>query len=283
MEPTMGRISVMATVRSFAVRSAFSSNKSPRLVTTGCGANDFVADIEEEDKLLHLKLGNYYGHPNPKRAAALNDPRQCVWRSRLEPSDAQFTAPIVLLKSSTDGIMEYTADYFDGQLRGNLIVSVYQGPLYRVILTPSGDQVIPQSNPPILLVNENSVPVGFDGLDVCQAPNGNLIEARISSSSVFVHKPVEPASSTLSIKAVFPTVGGLLGGYTLDIYGKNFSTTNPTVTIKGLACPVSFKSATEIRCTVPASAVVGAADVVVSSGGSVDTFVKGFRYIKGSV
>lgn len=249
-------------------------------MTTGCGPNDFVADIEEEDKVLHIKQGGYYGHPNPKRAADDNDPRQCVWRSQLEPTDAVYTSPLVNVKSSTDGITEYAADHFDGQLRGNLILSVYQGPLYRLILTPNGEDVIPQSNPAILLVNEDSSPVGFDGLDVCQAPNGNLVEVRTSSNAVYVHKPNEPASSKLTVKSVFPVSGGFGGGYILDIYGINFPG-SPTVTVKGLNCPVVSSTSTKIECTAPAGSV-GPSDVVVSSGGTSSTFKKGFRYITGA-
>jgi IPT/TIG domain len=132
------------------------------------------------------------------------------------------------------------------------------------------------------LVNPNSTPVGSDGLDVCQAPNGNLIEARISSSAVYVHKPIEPPSSALTIKAVFPATGGLSGGYILDVYGINFPTTTATVTVRGVNCPVQSKTDILITCRVPAG-TIGIADVVVSGGGLSDTFSKGFRYIKGSV
>ena len=248
-------------------------------VSTGCGPNDFVADIEEEDKFLFIERDNYYGHPNPKRAENLNDPRQCVWRSQTEPSDADYTAPIVNTPASTGGLIEYAYDHFGGQLRGNLIASMYQGPLLRVILDPSGEGVIPQSNPPLLLVNaDTSSNVGEDGLDVTQAPNGNLVECRVSDSTIYVHKPVEPTTSAMSVKGVFPHRGSTAGGSILDIYGVNFSGT-PTVVVGGQSCPVTSTTSTKIECTIPPG--TGLVDVVVTIGQSSSTFSEGYRYITG--
>jgi glucose/arabinose dehydrogenase len=92
-------------------------------MATGCGASDFIDDQWEMDKLNLLERGKYYGHPNHKRAAYFSDTRQCKWRAASELSDASYTAPLSKLKSSTDGICEYQANHFDGQLRGNLIVA----------------------------------------------------------------------------------------------------------------------------------------------------------------
>lgn len=87
---------------------------------TGCGPTDFIPDVETEDKINLLVKDGYYGHPNPKRAAVDGDPRQCVWRSPYDESDADFTAPLLRVPASTDGIIEWQSDHFDKQLRGNL-------------------------------------------------------------------------------------------------------------------------------------------------------------------
>jgi len=113
----------------------------------GCDGEQ-IGDVEEEDKVCWLsswifysvlyvypmltplfslcfiqinliEKGKYYGHPNPKRGE--KDSRQCTWRSSNEPSDGEYTAPLVKVQSSTDGIIEFKSDAFDGQLRGNLI------------------------------------------------------------------------------------------------------------------------------------------------------------------
>jgi len=71
----------------------------------GCNGQQ-VDDIEEEDKLNLIEQGNYYGHPNLKRG-------ECVWRSQEEPSDESYTAPLLILPSSSDGIIEFQSDHFE--------------------------------------------------------------------------------------------------------------------------------------------------------------------------
>lgn len=281
MQPITAQILPMVTVstQSDVFIDSYLNTPLPK-VKTGCGPTDFIADQEEEDKISCVKQGEYYGHPCPIRAEVHNDPRQCVWRSRYEPSDDVYTAPMVGAPSSTNGIIEYAFDHFGGQLRGNLITSVYQGPLLRVIMKPNGEEVIPESNPPLLLVNQrDSTAVGSDGLDVTQAPNGNLIEARLSVSSLYVHKPSEEPTSEMSVKGVFPSRGGLFGGSVLDVAGVNFSS-SATVTVGGASCPVLSTTSTTIECTLPPGSE-GLVDVVVTQGTTKSTFARGYRYITG--
>jgi len=240
-------------------------------MATGCGVGEFMPDVETEDKINLLVQGGYYGHPNPKRAAVDNDPRQCVWRSPFEPSDADFTAPLLRVPASTDGIIEFVTDHFDGQLRGNLIASKYQDGLLRVILTPDGTSVIQQSDPALPLV-------GDDGLDVAQAPDGTLVDARVGSNAIYYHKPVEPPTTDMVVKGVFPTRGSQVGNSTLDIYGINFSGT-PIVSVGGSNCPVTSVSSTKIECTLPGG--TGTVDIVVTLGPETSTFNNGYRYITG--
>ena len=131
---------------------------------TGCGPTQFMPAVETSDKINLLEKGKYYGMPNAKRAAADNDTRQCVWQNPTGPGTSSFTAPLIIMPSSTDGIIEYQADHFDGQLRGNLIASKYLDGLYRVILTPDGLGVVSQSVPPIPLAQFLSIPISVDSL-----------------------------------------------------------------------------------------------------------------------
>ena len=78
-----------------------------------------IPDIEEEDKLNLIVQGGYYGFPNRKRGDI--DARQCVWRSAHEASDADYTAPLAILPASSNGIVEFESEAFEGQLRGDLI------------------------------------------------------------------------------------------------------------------------------------------------------------------
>jgi IPT/TIG domain len=240
----------------------------------GCDPSDMIEDQEREDKLVIVRQGKYYGHPNPRRAAYFQDPRQCVWRNPTEATSADFEAPIAMQLSSADGIIEYTADYFNKQLRGNLLHVKYKSSIFRTVLSSDGLAVHPLTRPALSLVGKN-------GLDLAQAPNGNLIEMRYTTNSIFVQKPTEAASSVLKVYSVFPTRGGLAGGTLLKIYGVNFGS-NPAVTIGSSSCPIVAGSSTPtyIECTIPGGR--GAFDVVVTSGSASYTFERGYRYIVGS-
>jgi IPT/TIG domain/Glucose / Sorbosone dehydrogenase len=227
--------------------------------------------VTESDKLLLLQRGGYYGHPNRKRAET--DPRQCTWRSPNLPSQNGYTAPLMKVQASTCGIIEFESDHFNGQMRGDLILSKYNSELYRVILSPDGTTVNPYTDPAVPLV-------GNGGLAVTQAPDGSLIDARHTEGSCYVYKPVESTSSAMDIKSVFPRRGGLAGGSQLMIFGVNFGG-SPNVTIGGNACVnATLVSPKKITCVLPPS-TVGRKDVTVSTSSASDTFVKGYRYITG--
>lgn len=241
-------------------------------MATGCGEEDRIPDQYDRDELNRLVRGNYYGHANMKRGAT--DPRQCVWRATTVPSGNGYTAPMMRLSSSTNGIIEFDTNHFNGQLRGNLILSKYKDGLFRVILSSDGLTVQPTSNPAISLT-------GDDGLALTQAPNGNIVDARYDKSNCHVFTPVEIQSdAVMVIKAVFPRRGSLLGGTTLHIFGINFSG-SPTVTVGGEDClNVDVSSSTRMKCILPAG-TLGAKDVVVTIGETSDSFTNGYRYITG--
>lgn len=239
----------------------------------GCGEGQFVTAVETEDKVNLLQEGNYYGHPNAKRAIVDNDPRQCTWRSPTSSSSVDFTAPLLIARSSMDGIIEYQADHFDSQLRGNLIASKYTDGLFRIILTADGLGVIPQSVPALPLI-------GDWGLDVCQAPNGNLVEVRLSTNSLFYHRPIEATTTKLKVLSVFPHRGPNTGGTKLNIYGVNLSGTGLAVKVGGRNCPIVTRTTTKLTCTIPGG-TNGNVDVVVTSSTGSYTFQKGYRYISG--
>ena len=237
----------------------------------GCGPGEFIPDVGTEDKINLLIKGKFYGHPNAKRAAAQNDPRQCYWHSANSPSDASYTAPLIIMSSSTDGIIEYQADHFDGQLRGNLIASKFMDGLYRVILTPDGLGVIPQNNSPLPFL-------GRGGLTVTQAPDGTLIEVHFIGNSLYYHKANETSTTALQVNSVFPRRGGNAGGTKLSVYGVNFNA-NSTVKVGGTKCPVLSTTAARITCTLPGGS--GTVDIIVTGSAGTYTFKRGYRYISG--
>jgi hypothetical protein len=239
---------------------------------TGC-EGQFRPDFTEGDKINLLRKGKYYGTPNRIRALTDKDPRQCVWRSQFDPADSNYTAPILITKSSTDGLIEFFGDHFDRQLRGNLIAAKYQGSLYRVVLTPDGEGVIPQSNPYIELTED------VDALDVTQAPNGILISTSLDRNAIYFHKPIEQPTTQLKVLSVFPRRGGQGGGNRLQIYGENF-TDMTRITVGRRNCPVMSFSATKIECTLPGG--TGTVDIVVLGVNNQKyVFERGYRYVTG--
>ena len=186
---------------------------------------------------------------------------------------AGYTPPLMQVEPSTDGIIEWQSDHFDGQLRYNLIASKYMGPLYRIVLNPTGRAVIAASDPAIKLV-------GDKGLDVTQAPDGTLVEVRNPSNAIFFHKPFENLQTKLIIKSVFPRRGGQAGGTRMTIYGINF-TGKLIATIAGVDCPIVSSTLNEIVCLIPGG-TTGTADISVSNdSGELSKFSNGYRYISG--
>jgi hypothetical protein len=257
----------------------YASDNGPNVgygtMMSGCGQQEFIPDVTEGDKINLLVKGKYYGAPNRKRALTDNDPRQCVWHSQNEASNINYTAPILTTTSSTDGLVEFQGDHFDGQLRGNIIAARYLGPLLRIILTPDGSGVIPQSKPAITLTDD------VNALDVTQAPDGTLISCSLGDNALHFHKPSEQPTTALQVKSVFPRRGGLAGGNTLRIFGVNFGngTPPPVVNVGGSTCAVTSISATKIECTLPGG--TGTVDVAVTVGARSYNFQKGYRYIRG--
>jgi glucose/arabinose dehydrogenase len=103
---------------------------------------DGLHDITDAD-------GYYGGHPNPTRAAPAAvgfteavpaaDSRQCEYLRPGVEDDA-----LVTFRPSTNGLAEYTADAFDGRLRGDLLAASYDGAVHRV--TKQDGDVVGQSS-----------------------------------------------------------------------------------------------------------------------------------------
>jgi IPT/TIG domain len=255
---------------------------------TGCGEGMFKPDEQTQDKVDVLVKGKYYGHPNRIRATVDNDPRQCVWKNpSVDPAIVNgqelYKAPLLIVPSSMGGVMEYTSDYFDRQLRGNLILSRYTSSMYRIILRPDGLGVIPQSDPALLLG------IGEKCLSLTEAPDGTIIDIRYNTFSVFYHKPVERITGDLKVYSVFPRRGHAGGGYSLNVYGRNFDGTS-SITIVGeqggtLGCPlVPMNSSTLLKCTMPPWDRGSTVHIFVSktSTGETYEFLRGFRYTYGT-
>jgi len=122
---------------------------------------------------------------------------------------------------------------------------------------------------------------GGKGLDVTQAPDGSLIEARFEDMALFGYKPKEAGTSSVVVKSVWPYRGGQAGGSTLTVYGKNFNKNGgaPTVTVGGSNCAVQWSNNDKLLCTLPGGS--GTVDIIVTVNGESSNFKSGYRYVRG--
>lgn len=127
-------------------------------------------EVSNKDNLHLVKKGFYGGHPNPVRAnpegagVYLRDPSDTegTWTndsSQLpsdwppvppnlaNPGECDFLTPgqedgaLHVWDASTNGITEYTASNFNGDMQGNLLAASMDGNVYRVGLNSSGTAV----------------------------------------------------------------------------------------------------------------------------------------------
>jgi IPT/TIG domain/Glucose / Sorbosone dehydrogenase len=254
-------------------------NRNYGRMSTGCANGQSIDDEMRDDEINLLEKGKYYGHPNLKRASYFNQTRQCVWQGPEQPASSAHAAPLMTHPSSIDGIFEYHAEHFNGQLRGNLIYIQYNAVnnIYRTIVSSDGRAILPALNKKGIVMG-----IGNLGLDITQAPNGNLVEMRYPVNLVYYYRPVEPETTSLIAKTCFPRRGPVSGGNTLSIYGVNFNARGPTVTVTvgNRNCPTTFVSSKRIDCTLPGG--IGTVDIVVNNGGITSTFNLGYRYITGT-
>jgi hypothetical protein len=156
---------------------------------------------------LHLVTEGYYGgHPNPIRAnganAGLVDEQGKLLPTSalpvdfntavlsLNPIEGQYLKPqgqdqsgqsqtIWTNTTSTNGIAEYTASTFGGELRGDLLTVAYNGLLHRLELNAEGTA----------LVATESRNIGGTPLDVTVRDDGTIWIARFGANNIVVLTP----------------------------------------------------------------------------------------------
>ena len=147
------------------------------------------AEEYKPDRLIRVVKGESHGHPNIARGH-FGNPEQCVYQS------SKCVPPLLdSLKSSTNGVIQYRSNIFDGALKGSLLLSRVSdsvgktGSLTRVDLNTSGD------------IKENGVIPNFaedSGLSLAEGPRGELITARVYKETFLVLSPrrnVHPSST----------------------------------------------------------------------------------------
>jgi hypothetical protein len=122
---------------------------------------------------------------------------------------------------------------------------------------------------------------GDDGLDVTQAPNGNLILGKFGVNAVDVLVPLELPITVVRVVGVFPRRGPLTGGTQINVFGNNFGS-EATVLLGGKPCSnVQVISTSKIVCKIPIGGSLGTVDLSVSMNGGSSTLSRAYRYIRG--
>jgi len=145
----------------------------------------------QDDLLVRVLHGKYYGHPNPSR-------NECVFKdghyqgvSPLPNYEPPMASPG--RNASADGIIEYTSNRACGKLKGNLLISRYSlgDDILRVQLSPDGKTVIAQDT----LIN------GFNDPLTVTEHQGNLFVAELGSGQLTALKP-QPLNCWLDAQAM---------------------------------------------------------------------------------
>jgi N-acetylneuraminic acid mutarotase/glucose/arabinose dehydrogenase len=230
--------------------------------------SDAPDPFTSNDEICLIEYKNYYGHPN--RCRGRTDFRQYIYRGETDASIAgEFVQMIGSSPSSTDGIAEYRAACFDGQMRGDLIVQKYGGTWRRVKLSADHRRVASIVEMPLV-----------GALDIQTGPGGALLALDYNGSSVKVLIPGDASPPGLTVYDITPWRAPVTGGQTFVIGGRGFGTLdNTTVKIGELPATLLSVSATRIVGIVPEglSPTMALLDVTVKVDLEENTLTSAFR------
>lgn len=225
--------------------------------------------ITASDELELVERDRYYGHPNRTRAGF--DPRQCRYRGPNEPSDGEYTAPLRVVTSSTNGILEYRSRRFGGANRGDLYAARYEGGLGRATLSPDGRAVTSYvSGGPM-----------YGSLDITEGPDGTLYGVRYVSGQVIMQVPVEPPNPTgPRVYRLWPERGPHDQPRTVTIHGSRLALgTAPQVTLGGVTLAVSAFDSARITVTIPAMGTPGWRTLTLATAEGTDVLTAAYSVI----
>ncbi|KAI0564515.1 Six-bladed beta-propeller TolB-like protein [Gracilaria domingensis] len=184
-------------------------------MSVSCTASTKYVGKNLDDKLGKVEKGKYGGHPNRNRGR--KDPRECKFMDSKEPSNGFYQKPIATFESSTDGVMEYTANSFRGQLKGDILCSKYTtesspGKVFRVQLDASGNL---KKGPDELWLSS--------GLSMEMSPYGQVLMPRVYKKEIVVLSPISEKGILPVFTGVLPFRGPSKGGNEVIVTGENLA------------------------------------------------------------
>lgn len=232
--------------------------------STNCNGGQVPA-YNTPDRLMKIQPGQCHGHPNLNRGKAF-DFKQCVFR---HPNCVKQQP--VTFKSSTNGVLEYRSNLFNGLYKSTLFLSRFsgspnvKGSTAHVVLNGAGN--IQQTGSGSYSVTQNFFQ--DSGLSIAEGPRGEVIMSRVFKSTFLVYQPVcSGSASSPYLIGVHPKRGPAAGGQQVLISGFKFGT-NPTVMFGSKPClaPLVLSNQEQIICTTPSGAKNSQVTVKVISGG----------------
>lgn len=234
-------------------------------------ATDNGPSVIAEDELNFVTEGAFLGHPNIARG--LLDPRQVLENAVFDPSvpsTDEYTAPLVDIPSSTNGIDEYRSEVFGGQLQGQLIAQRFNNQVFFFELDDAGTG----------LVSVNSIGNGqiADGLDILTGPGGVIFGIDRNEDRITIAEPVDNSVTTPTAFDIFPFRAPADGGNQFVIGGTNFGNiNNTTVEIDGVDAELISVESNRIVGIFPAVAMsTELLDVTVTSGQAISILESSF-------
>jgi N-acetylneuraminic acid mutarotase/glucose/arabinose dehydrogenase len=237
--------------------------------STGPSSDNDTA--ESADEIILIEQGLYYGHPNRNRGRY--DAREYTYHDDTEPSlPGVFRQKLGGISSSINGIAEYRATTFGGQMQGDLLVQRWKGYLRRVSLSDDGRSI----------TNIENLEPRTDSLGVMTGPGGAIIGIKYQGQRVDVLVPEDAGAVGVTAYDILPWRALATGGADFVIGGENFGTlAETTVTIGGTPAPLTAVTSRRIYGTIPAaiSPTTDMLPVVVTSGPEQSIIPNAFRYL----
>jgi N-acetylneuraminic acid mutarotase len=172
-------------------------NGQPTTAATAGTATNAVHEpgVTNSDQLQLVTQGFYAGHPNPTRANLANtfntsNPQSPV--STADPVEGYFRqvgtedGALTLFSASTDGLTEYTANNFGGEMKGDLLAASFDNAIHRIKLDATGTSVVSNTT---LFSNVGSIPL--DVTTGTGALAGTIWVADYQLGSVIVFEPTD--------------------------------------------------------------------------------------------
>ncbi|MGB3401558.1 MAG: kelch repeat-containing protein [Microcoleaceae cyanobacterium] len=219
-----------------------------RNITTLFGQVPVDNPGKQIDPLNRIVQGGYYGHPNPylDEVVFKDGSFQGFNNSNTPPGHPNYDQPFFNLgvNRSANGIIEYTADNFFGELQGDLLINNFsQGDnITRIELSSNG-----------LSVNDSStLSAGFvDPLPLAMGPNGSIFVGEFNGNRITILEPIGTWREDLPpVPAdILDPGSAVVDGKLYLVGGKNANTHVSTVSVYDPGDP--FDETDDVWSTAP--------------------------------